>query len=86
MKACLSGIACSPLLDVFFVLDEFLDDKLYCALQYCHIIQQGPQADFFDALLPAAVDEAAAEENAYVEQNFDLAVFSSGNQKKILRL
>ncbi len=49
---------------VFFVSNEFPDEALYCALQYCQTVQQSPLTDFFDALLPAAVDAAAAEENA----------------------
>ncbi len=31
-------------------------------MQYCHIIQQDLQGDYFDVLLPSAVDVAAADE------------------------
>ncbi len=68
-------------LAVFFVSDEFPHEEIYCALKYCHIIQKGHKADFFDTLLQAAVD-VSAEANANVQQNINPAVFSFGTQAK----
>ncbi len=67
---------------IFFVSKEFPDEELYCALQYCHVIEQGPQDDLFKEFRPSAVVAASANESEHagVEQNIDPAVFAFGNR------
>ncbi len=72
----------SNLLGCIFVSEEFPAEELYCTLQFCHVIQQGPQDDFFEELFPSSVVDASANEleDADIALNINPAVFALGSQ------
>ncbi len=67
---------------VFFSSEEFPGEELFCALHYCHVFEEGPPENFFDANEEDAEPGDVAPPAVPVEEvavELDPAVFAAGN-------
>ncbi len=68
-----------------FLISKIPGEELFCALDYCCVIEEGPPENFFDKndeeAQPADVAPSAIPD-AEVTNKLDPAVFTAGNHAK----
>ncbi len=67
---------------MFFLSEKFPNEDLFCAPHYCHVIEEGPPENFFNATGGEENVNAVQDAGMVETECIDQAVFAASNHAK----